>query len=254
VTDGAASPSEPPGARAMRALVDAIDRPAPSADDGDDGIPVAGTVVVVRDGARGPEVLMIERPDRGSFAGAWVFPGGKLEPADAVPDAGEEDDARRAAAREAREETGLALPETSLVVLSCWEPPRDIPLRIRTWFYLAPAPASHGALMLSEGEAVGAAWIRPEDVLDRHASGELTLYPPTWVTLHSLRDLADAAAVIASGGSALRYRTVARGTASGPVLLWQDDAAYAPGTSLDAAGPRHRLIAGGLPWRYERSA
>ena len=49
-------------------------------------LPLAGTVVVLRDGALGAEVLLMRRPDRGSFAGGWAFPGGKVEAADAVED------------------------------------------------------------------------------------------------------------------------------------------------------------------------
>ena len=72
----------------MRALADAVgeSRPRVPGDGADPGIPVAATVIVLREGATGPEVLMIERPDRGSFAGAWVFPGGKVEPADRLAD------------------------------------------------------------------------------------------------------------------------------------------------------------------------
>ncbi|HEX5858760.1 MAG TPA: NUDIX domain-containing protein, partial [Microbacterium sp.] len=73
--------------RALRALADAAGdaRPRVPGDLGDPGIPVAATVILARDGADGLEVLLIERPDRGSFAGAWVFPGGKLDPGDAGP-------------------------------------------------------------------------------------------------------------------------------------------------------------------------
>ncbi|WP_157962346.1 NUDIX hydrolase [Homoserinimonas sp. OAct 916] len=56
---------------------------------------VAATVVLVRDGTNGPETLMLERPsDRGSFAGAWVFPGGRVDPEDSAasePDDSEHD-------------------------------------------------------------------------------------------------------------------------------------------------------------------
>jgi 8-oxo-dGTP pyrophosphatase MutT (NUDIX family) len=46
----------------------------------------AATVVVLRDTANGPEVLMVRRHERaGDFAGASVFPGGLVEPADADP-------------------------------------------------------------------------------------------------------------------------------------------------------------------------
>jgi len=43
----------------------------------------ASTVVIMRPGARGVEVLMLQRPLKmAAFAGAWVFPGGKLDAAD----------------------------------------------------------------------------------------------------------------------------------------------------------------------------
>lgn len=89
----------------------------------------SATVMVVRDGAAGLEVLMVRRHgNAGVLGGAHVFPGGKLDPTDAVDDAGAldlppEDCARRlsepglpvadavalhvAALRETWEEVGL---------------------------------------------------------------------------------------------------------------------------------------------------
>src|SRR5688572_3122639 len=163
--------------RAFRELADTVadGRPRTESDLSDPGIPVAATVVLLREGQDGPEVLLIERPDRGSFAGAWVFPGGKLDPSDRGPadegTAPEEADSRRAAVRETREETGLEIAESDLVTLSCWDPPPGLPLRIRTWFFLGEAPA--GDLTLEPGEAVAAEWIRPAEALARHARGEL---------------------------------------------------------------------------------
>ncbi len=164
----------------------------------DADLPVAATVVLVRDSARGPEVLLLRRPDRGSFAGAWVFPGGKIDDADregAGADADEIAVARIAAVRETREEVGLVIGAKSLVTISCWVPPRGIPLRIRTWFFAAEAPA--GEIVPQEDEVEEYAWLRPGDALDRHGRGGLHLYPPTWVTLHGVSDQADAAAVLA---------------------------------------------------------
>jgi len=44
----------------------------------------ASTVVVVRQGSSGPEVLLVRRPIRAGFApGAWVFPGGVVDESDA---------------------------------------------------------------------------------------------------------------------------------------------------------------------------
>ena len=249
------SDEKTPAERALRALADSVDHSRPRRrDDGTDpGIPVAATVVIVRDGADGPEVLLIERPDRGSFAGAWVFPGGKLEPADHdADDEGEEDAARRAGVRETWEETGLELDPARLVTLSVWDPPPGNALRIRTWFFVAPAAGVE--LALSADEAVAAEWIRPADLLARHAAGAVTLYPPTWVTLDGLQGAPSAAGLVerVRAGGMRRFETIARPGASGPMLLWQGDAEY-DDEAGDAASARHRMQLGSLPWIYTRS-
>lgn len=268
-------PEPTPAHRVENELAGALERTA-TARDADVGLPVAATVVLVRDGDDSPEVLLIERPDRGSFAGAWVFPGGKLEDADRDrDDETEEEVARRAGVRETREETGIIVDTAALVTLSVWNPPPGVALRIRTWFFVtpaAPALASDpaGGLMLSADEAVSAAWMRPADAIARHGRGELTLYPPTWVTLHALSEHADAASILDTARLAgvQQFETVARTGGAGPVLLWQDDAEYATDAGAAAAGSsarsasvprssvasaRHRLEIGALPWVYTRS-
>ncbi|MFV0318975.1 MAG: NUDIX domain-containing protein [Microbacterium sp.] len=217
----------------------------------DPEVPVAGTALLLDDGADGPEVLMLERPDRGSFAGAWVFPGGKVEDGD--EGGGEEDVARAAAARETWEETGLVVATGALRTLSCWDPPPGLALRIRTWFFLAERPT--GALALAADEAVDAAWVRPADVLARHARGELTLYPPTWVTLHGLARQPDVTAVFDAArlSGVERFETVTRPGRAGPMLLWNGDAEYGLGDPPEAASARHRLEVGARPWLYTRT-
>src|SRR5438445_11085008 len=88
----------------------------------------AATVVLVRDGVEGLEVLLAKRSSKLAFhGGAWVFPGGRIDPADY---AGRPEDilgaARRAAAREAKEEAGVDVDAEALVHLSNWPPP-DMP-------------------------------------------------------------------------------------------------------------------------------
>jgi 8-oxo-dGTP pyrophosphatase MutT (NUDIX family) len=80
---------------------------------------LSATMLLIRDGAGAPEVLMVKRHYQIDFAaGAFVFPGGKACPGDADPhwqdftDGGfdsEELIARVAAMREVYEETGLLL-------------------------------------------------------------------------------------------------------------------------------------------------
>ncbi len=67
------------------------------------------TVVPLRDGPDGLEVLMIERAAALAYGGMWAFPGGRVDPGDADPadPADEVARARRAAVREADEEVGL---------------------------------------------------------------------------------------------------------------------------------------------------
>ena len=245
---------EPSSDRALRDLAGAVgqSRPRRPEDGTDPDVPVAATVVILRDAPGGVAVLMIERPDRGSFAGAWVFPGGKLEETDA--DGGDElAAARRAGVRETREETGLRLDAAELVPLSCWDPPPGLALRIRTWFFLAVDPG--GTVALAPDEVVTADWARPADLLDRHARGELTLYPPTWVTLHELAGRADAQSILslARMSGVRRYETVARRGTPGPMLLWQGDADYDEVAGAEGAASRHRLDLAALPWVYTRT-
>jgi 8-oxo-dGTP pyrophosphatase MutT (NUDIX family) len=244
--------------RAARALADSVDlaRPRVEADITDPDIPVAATAVLLREGAGGLEVLLLERPDRGSFAGAWVFPGGKIDEGDAAPAAPGEPaelaSARRAAVRESDEETGLALDAARLTPLSCWDPPPGIAVRIRTWFFLAVAPDA--PLRLSPDEAVAARWMPPADALAAHGRGEIILYPPTWVTLHGLTAHTDAASALAAArddGIRTFATQVRRGT-DGPVFYWSEDAEYHADAPAAQDGPRHRLATGTLPWRYTR--
>ncbi|MDL5352640.1 NUDIX hydrolase [Microbacterium sp. zg-YB36] len=213
-------------------------------------LPVAATVVLLRDGAAGVEVLLLQRPDRGSFAGAWVFPGGMIEDGDHPgPDTADEDVARRAGVRETAEEVGLVVDPDVLVPLALWVPPVNVALRIRTWFFVARVPS--GPLQPAPAEVVQTQWTTPADALAAHGRGELRLYPPTWVTLHGLigHDDVDSALAAARLRGIHRFETRAREDAG--VMLWQEDGEYEPDAGSDA---RHRLEIAALPWRYTRSA
>ncbi|MFD5215824.1 NUDIX domain-containing protein [Microbacterium sp. NPDC058345] len=210
-------------------------------------LPVAGTAVVLRDGPRGLETLLLRRPETGSFAGAWVFPGGKVEDVDVVPGETETDAARRAAVREAQEETGMRVADAA--VLSHWTPPPQTPVRISTWFFLARDLGDE--LHLSAGEIVDAVWLTPEQAFDGHVDGSLTLFPPTWVTLHGLRGHRTVDEAYASLGDPEHFATQVTPVKDGMLITWQGDEEHPGGPGV--FGARHRLTTGVLPWRYERT-
>ncbi len=223
-----------------------------SAEDGA-AVPIpAATVVLVRDTPAGLETLMLHRNSKLAFGGMWVFPGGRVDPEDTAGAATEEDAARRAAVREAREEAGLTCDVSSLVAFSHWLPPPIAPKRFATWFFIAPAPP--GAVTIDGGEIHDSAWMRPTDALARRDAGEIELAPPTWMTLRHLAEFSDTAAAVADarGRDPSFYVTHMGRAADGMVAMWAGDAGYESGDA-DAPGPRHRLRISQDAWQLERT-
>ncbi len=212
----------------------------------------AATVVLVRDRADGVETLMLHRNSRIAFGGMWVFPGGRVDPEDEAGVASEEEAARRAAVREAREEAGLDCGLDSLVPFSHWLPPGLAPKRFSTWFFVAQAPA--GLVTIDHGEIHDSAWMRPVDALARRDAEEIELAPPTWMTLTRLSQFDTVDSVIADAQSQppTFYETRVANSAEGMIAMWDGDAGYASGDP-DAPGPRHRLHIGAGAWRLERT-
>jgi len=229
----------------------------------------AATVVLLRDGTAGLEILLLERPRHtGTFAGAWVFPGGRVDPEDyeaagyAAPDSAEGKPnpdrdlaaARVAGARETAEETGLLLPPDSLTDLSCWIPPLQAPKRLKTWFFLAAYPG--GEVRLNPGELIDSAWLTPAAALARHREGRMLLVAPTFVTLTALQhepNTASALARAAAGPVETFSSRLLDGYEPDAVITWHGDAEYPEAAAAGRAGGRHRLTMRGSHWRYERS-
>ncbi len=150
----------------------------------------AVSLIVLRQGASAPEVLMGERSARHRFVpGRLVFPGGAVDPEDAnAPAAAEPPPATlamlthaaspvlaravaAAAARELEEETGLTLgvpPDLSGLRYLCRAvTPADLPIRFNARFLVVDAGQIRGALAGS-GELERLRWLSlPEaDTLD----------------------------------------------------------------------------------------
>jgi 8-oxo-dGTP pyrophosphatase MutT (NUDIX family) len=147
----------------------------------------AASVILLRAGGAGPEVLLGRRsPGVRFMPGAWVFPGGARDDRDG--------DLRTTALRELVEESGVQLdgPRT-LVPWSRWITPRHLPIRFDTHFFLAPAP-SGAAPSADGGELVDMAWFAPRAALD----AALELMFPTLVQLEELAAFASVPAVFAA--------------------------------------------------------
>ena len=145
----------------------------------------AATVVLLRDGDAGIEVLMLKKNSKITFGGMWVFPGGKIDAED-YPVAGDVDAAARiAAARETQEEAGLSVSAEAFVQIAHWTPPPGPQKRFATWFFAAQIDDDQN-IVIDDGEIKAHAWIRPQDALAKHTAGEIDLVPPTWITLYHL--------------------------------------------------------------------
>lgn len=177
-----------------------------------DEIRLAASLIGVRDGAEGPEILLIERTlDHRFLPGYVAFPGGAVDDSDgplAVRWFGDAKEAGRAAAvRELAEEVGLAITAGSVVTadrahpiehidaspppvsilpeIARWVAPERVPVRFDARYYAArmdeaPEPTPDGT------EVAKAWWESPASLLVAWETGERLLYWPTHFTMVAL--------------------------------------------------------------------
>lgn len=226
----------------------------------------AATILLLRDGAAGLEVLMVARAREVDFAsGALVFPGGRVEPGDATLAPAEDPLGafRVAAIREAWEESGILLahppgpdvpPEgeflahlhahglrpdhAALTRFAHWITPPHSPKRFDTHFFLAHAPEGQEAIHDGR-EAVEAVWVRPMDAVAEAQAGIRTLVFPTRLNLLRLARHATAEEAMAAAGAApivtVTPEPISDG--SGGTLLRIPEAAGYGGALFPAMGP-----------------
>ena len=226
-------------------------------------------MVVTRDRIDRIEVLMLRRDRDLAFAGgAWVFPGGRIDPVDhGDPDPGacrhdddvtRQDDlersARRAAVREASEEAGLLLEESALVRWSHWTPPPEAPRRFSTAFFVTALYDDH-PVRVDGSEIREHRWQTPGEVLALHAEGAVSLSPPTFITLTQLAQADSTSRLLdvdrGVDGAVEHFATRVAALGDAIVALYHGDAGYETGDAT-ATGSRHRLVMG-TRWTYERS-
>jgi 8-oxo-dGTP pyrophosphatase MutT (NUDIX family) len=165
----------------------------------------AATILLLRRGGkhadRKLEVLLVKRNEGARFMpGVWVFPGGRVEADELITGvSGAETDVdadelahRAAAIRELAEEATIQLDlSAELLPWSRWITPEPVPIRFDTRFYLALAPA-HSPPKADGQEVTDAAWMNPQEALERGEAGEIELVFPTIKQLESLMHFATA--------------------------------------------------------------
>lgn len=230
----------------------------------------AATIIPLRDSAEGLEVLMLRRDDTLRFAaGMWVFPGGRLDPEDfpggsapTGPTPEELETAARAAAlREADEEASVTIEPATIRRWSQWTPPpmgsEEKPRhRFTTAFLVGVAIGDTDAIVVDDGEIREHQWCSPTAMMNSHAAGEVSLAPPTFITLCQLTAWRNPAEVLmaapASAELVEHFATRVGTTDGGWAALYHGDVAYESGDT-SAPGPRHRLLMDTMPWSYERT-
>lgn len=204
----------------------------------------ASSILLVRDGRGGLEVLMMQRAQTMKFApGALVFPGGKVDAADAqnwrwqrylrgnrrpMRDLA----FRIAAARELHEEVGILLGHTrskklelydipfekaliresltlgveDMMPFAHWVTPETLPRRFDTYFYLV---ADQGYVEKHDGnEAISAKWVKPRDILADWEAEKTPLMFPTRLNLMKLARSSTVAAALLAVRQAPVVRTL----------------------------------------------
>jgi 8-oxo-dGTP pyrophosphatase MutT (NUDIX family) len=225
----------------------------------------AASVLLLRDGRGGLEVLMQQRRDESSaFAGVLAFPGGKVHAADR-----DSDDpaaaARMAALRETFEECGIllaamaagaaaereallplrerierdpglwrpalaergvALAAETLVPWAHWITPVFAPKRFDTRFFAAAAPADQAPL--AGREAASYLWARPAEILAEAEAGQRLVVFVTRMNLLRLAQYADVPAALAAArrGPVLPIQPRKVETPEGAFMQIPDDAPY----------------------------
>jgi len=183
----------------------------------------SASILVIRDSGGRLEVLMQERPLTMSFAaGAYVFPGGKVDDSDfdnnlwgdiIGGEVSSEDAFKIAVVRELYEEAelllgnngisaaerhapaaeiaktfkgeGLRVDLTSLIPFAHWVTPEVIPRRFDTMFYLTEAPS--GQKVGRDGsETMKSMWVNPHEILDAWRDDHVPLMFPTRLNLMKL--------------------------------------------------------------------
>jgi 8-oxo-dGTP pyrophosphatase MutT (NUDIX family) len=97
---------------------------------------------------------------------------------------------------------GLVLRADLLTPWARWVTPEFSPRRFDTWFFASPMPSGQvtavtGGAGHESAESVSGSWLKPPQALEAARAGQITLLPPTAVTLAELAGHQDVASILA---------------------------------------------------------
>ena len=213
----------------------------------------SATVVLVRDGNDGLEVLMVCRSKQVKhMGGMWVFPGGRVDPEDQRDGADEYRAALNAAIRETEEEAGLNIAADHLYYASHWTTPEGAKKRFATWFFIGVLEQDQ-EVVVDGGEISHHRWVKPSDALAEQSRGELHLMTPTYITLLELNNFRDCAEVRRVAPISEPVIFAPRVTQLDEELhfLYEGDAGFEDHDPA-AVGSRHRCVMVGQTLSYLR--
>lgn len=219
-----------------------------STDDTDLKLTPAATLIPIRDSENGIEVLMLKRQKRSSFLpNVWVFPGGALDAEDRQASIWQSTAA--AAIRETQEEAGLHFEPQALIPFSRWIAPKEAVKRFDTYFFLAKAEQYSTTLQLEE--VTDSQWICPRLALEQHHSNNLSIIPPTMVSLSWLShfDSADKAIDFFAEKEAFTFAPKVCFQGSDTLMLYPGDIAF-ESEDLSLEGHKHRCLLKEQAWHY----
>ena len=204
----------------------------------------AATVLVVRETPTGsPELLLMRRNTDLDFAsGFWVFPGGKIEQSDMQSDK-EEEAARLAAIREAREEAGLSLDDYEFTFFCHWTTPTPSVKRFGTWFFVTHIPYNRSKVVIDDYEIKDYKWLTPGAAITLLGERKIKLLPPTFLIINRIQKCLSFSNIekelLRSAPLMVKPRV---GVVNGLFhSMYPGDAGYER-HDVTAPGPRHRLI------------
>ncbi len=229
----------------------------------------AATVLLLRRGDHGAEVLLVQRHPALSFMGGlWAFPGGRVERADGEAAARDGDSAadaafRVAACRELHEECAVELRPAELQPWARWITPSAAVRRYDTRFYATRITAAT-PIRLDAAELVAYQWLEPAAAVRRARAGALPVSPPTLWMLEDLRLSLATHGTLDGMLAAERTRAIPpimprlRATIGGAeaVMPWEADYCELPGdgAAIDAGSAPYLARLAALPTRRNRSA